>query len=62
MFREPIERLLSRSIQEQAALVEEEDATAELERAGRSVLRKDDGGTQLLDLAEKPVGTRRVEL
>jgi hypothetical protein len=62
MDSQPSERLLTRSVQEKPPLLEEEDTAAELERARRSVLREDNCGTELLDMAEKLVRARRIEL
>ena len=62
MLGEPLERLLARRIEDDAALVHEHDAVAAGKRASRTLLGDENGARQVLDQVEEGFRPVRVEL
>ena len=62
MLGEPLERLLARRIEHDAALVHEHDAIAAGEGAGRTLLGDEHGTRQMLDQVEERLCSVRIEL
>ena len=59
---QPLERLRTRGVEEEAALVDEEDARRELERPADAVLGEDDGRAETFDGVEEERGAFGIEL